>query len=111
MGEGWINAVHPEYRERMFKEWEESARSTGLIEMKYRFKTARSKITRLSGRARAVYESRGEVTEYIGTTSDITKQKQAEGALKESERKLSTLIANIQGLNATAHRDKGQSLS
>lgn len=106
MGEGWSKALHPEDRERVIREWGESIRSDTPFKMKYRFMTPRGKITWLSGSARAVYDGRGDVTEYIGTTFDITKQKKAEDALRESERQLSTMISNLQGLAFRCLNDK-----
>lgn len=106
MGEGWINALHPEDCQRVIREWNESVRSSTPFKMKYRFMTPQGKITWLSGRARAVYDSQGDVTEYIGTIYDITRRRKAEKALRESERQLSTMISNLQGLAFRCQNDK-----
>ncbi len=106
VGEGWIKALHPEDRERVFLKWDESVRTSTPFKMKYRFMTPSGKITWLSGRARAVYDNRGEETEYIGTILDITKRQKAESALRESERQLSTMISNLQGLAFRCLNDK-----
>lgn len=105
-GEGWIKAIHPEDQERVFLGWNESLRKSTPFKMQYRFITPEGKITWLNGRARAVHDDRGEVTEYIGTIFDITWRQQAESALRESERQLSTMISNLQGLAYRCLNDK-----
>ncbi|MCK5074981.1 MAG: PAS domain S-box protein [Calditrichia bacterium] len=47
---------------------------------------------------RVVKDSEGKVLYYQGNLADISQKKKAEEKLKESERKLSTLMSNLQGM-------------
>ncbi len=44
------------------------------------------------------YNHQGEIISYLSVVRDITESKQAENALKESQRKMTNLISNMQGL-------------
>jgi PAS domain S-box-containing protein len=48
--------------------------------------------------SRAVRDARGQLRYYEGTVANITQRKQAEEALRESQRTLSTLLGNLAGM-------------
>jgi PAS domain S-box-containing protein len=77
-GEGWVRALHPEDRERVFKEWYAAAAAGTEFASEYRFQTPAGKVTWLSGSAVALRDEAAEVVEYLGTVTDITARKQAE---------------------------------
>ncbi len=52
----------------------------------------------VSENVRAVRDSQGQVCYYEGTIADITQRRQAEAALRESQRTLSTLLGNLAGM-------------
>uniref|UniRef100_UPI0030DA7F12 PAS domain S-box protein n=1 Tax=Oculatella sp. LEGE 06141 TaxID=1828648 RepID=UPI0030DA7F12 len=52
----------------------------------------------VSENARVVHDANGNLLYYEGTIEDITKRKQAEAALYESQRTLSTLMSNLPGM-------------
>ena len=48
--------------------------------------------------SRAVWDAQGQLRYYEGTVADITQRKEAEEALRESQRALSTLLGNLAGM-------------
>ncbi|MEB3268755.1 MAG: PAS domain S-box protein, partial [Leptolyngbya sp.] len=52
----------------------------------------------VSENVRTVYDAQGQVAYYEGTVADITQRRQAEEALRESQRTLSTLLGNLAGM-------------
>lgn len=81
-GRGWVAALHPDDRERVFREWYGAAQAGREFASEYRFSTPGGQVTWLSGSAVALRDGRGQVTGYIGTVTDITHRKQAEQQLQ-----------------------------
>ncbi|WDT82527.1 MAG: PAS domain-containing protein [Candidatus Manganitrophus sp.] len=94
-GEGWMRALHPEDRERVFNEWYDAAKAGREFASEYRFQTPQGKVTWLYGSAIALRNESGAVMGYIGTITDITERKEAEVQLKESENRFRQLAENI----------------
>jgi PAS domain S-box-containing protein len=86
-GQGWIEALHPEDRERVFREWYGAAEAGLEFVSEYRFQTPEG-VTWVSGAATAIKTPRGDITGYIGTVTDITSIKIAEEERSRSERLL-----------------------
>ena len=87
-GEGWARGLHPEDRERVFKEWYQASQGGLLFQSEYRFRNADGATTWVLGQARAEQDDSGEVTGHVGTITDITERRRAEEALKASEARL-----------------------
>lgn len=60
----------------------------------------------VSENVRAVKNERGHVLYYEGTVADITQRRQAEEALRESQRTLATLLGNLAGMAYRRHCDQ-----
>ena len=95
LGTGWVDGVHPDDRERVFKEWYESAEKRASFSCEYRFVSRDGAVTHAIGQASPLIDASSRVTGYVGTITDITDLKQAEEALRESEEKYRSLITNI----------------
>jgi PAS domain S-box-containing protein len=52
----------------------------------------------VSENVRTVHDPQGQVAYYEGTVADITQRRQAEAALRESQRTLATLLGNLAGM-------------
>ncbi len=99
LDEGWAAAIHPDDRERVFKDWEAAANNQQPFLSEYRFQTRDGTVTWVVGQARAETDSKGTVLSYVGTITDITERREAEKALRESEERLRlALMAANQGL-------------
>lgn len=82
-GKGWANALHPEDKERVFREWYEAAENNREFNSEYRFLSKDGKLTWIHGKAIALLDSNGNAEGYLGTISDITHRKQYEEELKK----------------------------
>jgi PAS domain S-box-containing protein len=92
-GRGWADALHPDDRERVFQEWNDAIRAGRPFASEYRFRTPQGKVTWLEGNAIARRDEAGQVTEYIGTLTDITERKEAVEALQEADRRKDEFLA------------------
>jgi PAS domain S-box-containing protein len=95
LGTGWSSALHPDDWEDVFAEWYNCARTGREFSMEYRFRTPQNQVNWVFGRATAIYDELGAIAGYFGTVTDITKRKQAEIALQESEERLQQIIRTI----------------
>jgi PAS domain S-box-containing protein len=80
----WITRVHPDDTERIALETSESYH-VGRGTLEYRFRCADGEYRWLHDENRVVSDAEGNPVEIIGYWIDITEQKQAEIALRESE--------------------------
>jgi PAS domain S-box-containing protein len=88
-GRGWIAAVHPEDRQKVFDEWYVAARAGREFAADYRFRTPDGRISWLKGSARGLrIDGGGQITGYIGTVTDITERMLSEQASTDLAQKL-----------------------
>jgi PAS domain S-box-containing protein len=92
---GWLNALHPEDRDRVCAEWYRAAELNLPFRSEYRFQTPDGVVSWLIGQATAERDSEGNLIGYVGTVTDITVRKQIEKALKDSEKQFRQLAENI----------------
>jgi PAS domain S-box-containing protein len=78
VGQGWVRALHPDDRERVFAEWYDAARTNQEFESEYRFQRPDGQTFWLSGSATPLRDAVGQVIGYIGSIADITARKQAD---------------------------------
>ena len=93
IGNGWINAIHEEDREIVFKGWEKAANNKESSITEYRFVRPDGSIAWVMGQAIPERNFRDEIVGYVGTITDISERKIAEQAILE-EKKLSEMIVN-----------------
>ncbi len=92
-GQGWVKALHPEDRDRVFTEWSQAAQNNTPFHAEYRFIRHDGKITWVYGQAISETTTDGKVTGYIGTITDITERLKIEEIQRalEREKKMSEL--------------------
>ncbi|WP_353930313.1 CBS domain-containing protein [Okeanomitos corallinicola TIOX110] len=81
MDEGWEKTLHPDDRENILTEWNNSTQKSGYFSMEYRVCRPDGEIVWVSAQAVAAQNPAGEVVHYFGTLMDITARKQAEQEL------------------------------
>jgi PAS domain S-box-containing protein len=81
-GDGWSAAIHPDDRDRVFSEWEASAKSQKAFRSEYRFLRADGSIRWVVGSAIAYATVSGAEAGFLGSVTDVTEQKAA-AAMKD----------------------------
>ncbi|MEG4068358.1 PAS domain S-box protein [Microcoleus sp. Pol11C2] len=93
VGFGWLDAIHPDDRERTSQLWMEAVQTKSLYDIEYRIRGADGNYRYFQARAVPILNEEGHIQEWIGTSSDIHDRKQAEDAIKQSEERYRSLIA------------------
>ncbi len=92
-GKGWVKALHPEDADRVAMEWYAAAEKRVPFRSEYRFLRSDGKITWLQGSAIEMCAPDGTVAGYLGTIANITKRKNAEKLLQNSEERYRAFIS------------------
>jgi two-component system cell cycle sensor histidine kinase/response regulator CckA len=90
----WLDAVHPEDRERAAAAWRHSVETATPYRLELRFRNESGEFRHMASQAAPVFNSDGTVREWIGMSTDITDRKQAEQALAEAIQRLDAHMAN-----------------
>ena len=85
-GHNWLNAIHPEDRDSVFKKWEYTVASKNNVHIETRFLNRDGRVYMVSVDAVPELREDRTVNGYIGTIKDITEQKKYEEALIQSEK-------------------------
>ena len=100
--DAWMTAVHPEDREVASRAFWAGVRAGQGFAFETRSLRARDGTNRWHFQQAAVLrDAKERVLKFLGTTTDIHEQKQAEEALRTSETSLRRIIDNIPGLVST----------
>ena len=99
-GNGWLQAIHPDDRERVATEWQQAMQSVLLecFQSRYRFQRANGTVVWVFVQVLANYDSDGTISGYVGTATDITQRQQAEEAIwqqTERERLVAAIVQEI----------------
>jgi len=77
LGNGWLDAVHPEDRERVERDWHECVGGGKIFDNRYRVRTKSGSYRRYDVRAVPI-ERDGKIIEWVGASTDVTAQREAE---------------------------------
>jgi PAS domain S-box-containing protein len=77
-GTGWLNAIHPDDREKTRDAWSKSLAAGSSCEIEHRVKTRSGDYLEMFARAVPVFDATGKIEEWVGTHTDITARKHAE---------------------------------
>ncbi len=92
---GWLTAIHPSDRDRVFQAWDEAVNQHQHLTLQYRILRQDQSLSWISGQLVALYDGNNTLIGYLGTLNDITREKLAQDALQESEEKFRQLAENI----------------
>lgn len=93
LGQGWVAALHPDDKERVFAEWYAAASSRSAFALDYRFRRPDGGVVWVSGSAIGVRDAAGAVTGFVGSVLDVTARRMAEERERESAGQFRRLVA------------------
>ncbi|MGI0491128.1 PAS domain S-box protein [Alkalinema pantanalense CENA528] len=98
LGQGWIDALHPDDRDRLLATWEnlcqQASPSTQSLQVgEWRHLRPDGTVNWFYSQVAQEFDAAGNIIGYVGTLTDITDRKNAELALQESERRYASLAA------------------
>ncbi|MFC6489599.1 EAL domain-containing protein [Nitratireductor sp. GCM10026969] len=87
-GWGWLDAVHPDDRDRVVASWERARRNARSYGAEFRVRTPAGDYRWVEARAVPLRDTEGRISEWVGKLSDIHDRKQWERSLRASEERL-----------------------
>jgi PAS domain S-box-containing protein len=88
VGDAWLERVHPDDRMRVLERWSASVRTGDPYEVEFRLRRHDGEYLWHLARATAQRNADGDVLLWFGTNTDITAQKAAAEAMRQSEEAL-----------------------
>jgi len=104
IGWGWLEALHPEDRDRTAQIWSKAVQTKNLYETEYRIRAADGTYRYFYARGVPVLAADGKIREWVGTCTDITERFQAESALKARAEELKYLLAVLAQTNVALEK-------
>jgi PAS domain S-box-containing protein len=99
IGYEWSHIFHPDDQERTWKVWRHSLATGEPYEIEYRMRHRSGEYRWVLGRALPIRNEAGEIERWMGTCTDIHKQKTAEEARLQTESKFQTIVhSNVIGI-------------
>ncbi|MFZ0048693.1 MAG: SpoIIE family protein phosphatase, partial [Streptosporangiaceae bacterium] len=77
LSKGWLEAIHPDDRERVEAAWRECVRSGKVFDSRYRVRSRTGSYRHYDVRAVPI-ERDGRIIEWMGASTDVTAQREAE---------------------------------
>ncbi|MFL0585011.1 sensor histidine kinase [Sphingomonas olei] len=107
-GEGWNDMFHPDDQARAWQVWQHSLATGDAYQIEYRLRHFDGTYRWVLGRALPIRDSRGRITRWFGTCTDIHEQKLAleerEVISQELSHRIKNIFAVIGGLIQVAAR-------
>jgi PAS domain S-box-containing protein/putative nucleotidyltransferase with HDIG domain len=106
LGDGWLQAVHPDDRERVRRRWEAAVRATAPYDCEYRLRDTAGAYHWIEAHAVPLPDD-GERPRYFGVGHDISERKAAEDAVRRRAR-LESMAASVSARLAAATLDTAE---
>ncbi len=92
LGDGWVMAIHPEDRDRVFTTWTEAARNNEPYSSVHRFVTPDGTVAVCSVKASSIKQGE-KIVGYVGTAEDITLQHDSDRKLALERKRLELALS------------------
>jgi PAS domain S-box-containing protein len=76
-GQGWVDAIHPDDRGKVFSEWNDAIKTSRPFDLHYRFLHTNQSEVLVHGQTNKILDKEGKLSGYIGTVADITQTQNA----------------------------------
>ena len=94
--DNWLaEYIHPDDQPRVMAVINEAIRTKGLFELEHQVRLVDGSLGWTFSHAIPLLDAAGEIVEWFGTASDVTEQKRAESALRESEDRYRSLFNSM----------------
>ncbi|MGN7611181.1 PAS domain S-box protein [Magnetococcales bacterium HHB-1] len=103
LGDGWAQAVHPQERSRILKSWQHAVLNKTSWEESCRLLRPNGEIRWITFHAYPELDYEGKLVSFVGSVVDLTKEKEFQLALKQSEDRLAQREAMFRSLVELAH--------
>ena len=102
--ESWTEAIHPDDRASTYENYKKGM-SSGTFEYEYRIVRPDGSIRWIKLRGFPVRDAAGRIVRIAGVAEDITQRKHAAQELRESERRFSDMLGNVQLVSLMLDRE------
>ena len=104
-GKGWLDAVHPDDREAMALSWALAVKAGKVFECEQRLRRSDGVYRQMAARAVPIANPDGSVREWVGVHDDVSAQRKAEEARKETEERFQVMANSMPQLSWMARPD------
>jgi len=94
-GSGWISAIHSEDRDHVASRWRAAIESRQEYECEFRFVSRTGRVSHVLSRAVAVRDDANAIACFVGTVTNVSKQKLIETQLRASERYIHSVLHSL----------------
>ena len=95
LGDGWIDAIHPEDRERVTKGWREATAEGSEYELELRLRGRNGEYCWFLARSRPARDEGGKIDAWLGIAVDIEERKRAEEEAWAASQAKSEFLASM----------------
>jgi PAS domain S-box-containing protein len=95
LGDGWLDAVHPEDRERVVQSWQTAVKEGSDYEVELRLRGRKDEYCWFLARSRPARDESGKVDAWLGIAVDIEERKKAEEEAWAASQAKSEFLASM----------------
>jgi PAS domain S-box-containing protein len=111
LGSGWLRTLHPADRDRVYSCWQKATSTVGVYNVEYRIQSHYGAYRWFVARGSPVRNDEGQVTHWLGTTTDIEDQKRSEERLEAAVAERTLALADARDRAECAARAKSSFLA